>query len=359
MNNTNMDTNTNNNKVLCCKIPTKNGELIRKILLEHNLLNKEYKLKKEGEYLYLPLNINNTNKLSCNILSILKKNCNNNIEFIEKNLFKNTKNNKLNFREYLISNFKKHINSNNISLSYDVIGHIVILQISDNINKEIKQLIGKKALELIPSIKSVYNRKSEVLGEYRVRELELIGGEDNPLTIYKENNYKLLVNVKEVYFSPRLGWERKRIMEKINENDVVVDMFCGVGPFVICCKKAKKIYAVDINPKAIELLKENLKLNKIENKVVIFNEDINKISVKGNKVIMNLPKFSHLFIEKALDIIENNGIIYYYCVGEDYNQCIELFKSKCKYNFEIMEKRIVKSYSPRKKIFVLDIKINK
>ncbi len=42
-------------------------------------------------------------------------------------------------------------------------------------------------------------------------------------------------------------------------------MFAGVGPFAIPIAKSKraKVYAIDINPEAVELLKKNVRLNRV------------------------------------------------------------------------------------------------
>ncbi len=338
--------------VFCCKVPINKGEKIRKFLLDNNLLNKNYKLKKEDNFLYIPLtDLNESIKNSLNeIIGFAEF-----VEVEEDILKKSKKKQTISFREYLINNFKKEIEKEHISLSYDIIGDIVIIQVSDEINESIKKKIGNTALKLIPSVKAVFRRKSDIKGEFRIRELEFLAGEYKTLTLYKENGYRLWVDVEKVYFSPRLGWERKRIMEKVQPNDIVVDMFCGVGPFSIACKTAKKIYAIDINPNAIKLLKKNIELNKLQNKIIPILDDVKKVHVKGNRIIMNLPKYSHLFVDKALDIVEENGVIHYYTIGKDFSDAVELFKSKCK--CEILEKRIVKSYSPREYVMVLDIKI--
>lgn len=230
------------------------------------------------------------------------------------------------------------------------------MQISDEVDEKIRKEIGELAYKLIPC-KGVFRRKSEVKGEFRVRELEHLAGENRTLTIHKENGYRLWVDIAKVYFSPRLGGERARIMKKVSLNDVVVDMFAGVGPFSIACKNAKKIYAIDINPHAIELLKKNIKLNKLEHKIIPILSDVREVDVKGNRVIMNLPKFAHKFIDKALDIVEEGGVIHYYTIGKDFDKAIKLFEKKC--DCEVLEKRIVKSYAPREYILALDFKINK
>nr|WP_326480564.1 class I SAM-dependent methyltransferase family protein [Methanococcus voltae] len=349
------------------KTNLKNGELIRRLLLDYNLLNKDYKLKKSNNDLYLPLNKEleemediNENDLK-NVIS-QNKSQNGIIEFEiitlkESDFEKSNGKKNPSFKDYLITNYDEELKNGTIAHAYDIIGDIVILQISDEISKEERLKLGEKAKELIPSVRAVFRRESDVKGEYRVRDLEHLAGEKDTLTLYKENGYKLYVDVAKVYFSPRLSWERNRIMQKIEKDDIIIDMFCGVGPYSIACKDAKKIYSIDVNPEAIKLLKENIKLNNLENKIIPILEDVRKVNLKGNRIIMNLPKYANQFVDKALELVEDGGTIHYYMVGADLNEGIELFKSKC--DFEVLESRVVKSYSPREYVFVIDFKIIK
>ncbi|HIQ39027.1 MAG TPA: class I SAM-dependent methyltransferase family protein [Methanothermococcus okinawensis] len=340
----------------CCKVYRKEGERIRKYLLDIGLLNREYKIKREGDFLYIPLIRRLEPTLEEELRSLFS-----NIEFLEleNEEFQRRRYGKkeMSFRDYLLNNFKEEIKKGLVSLSYDVIGSIVILQISEDVDTETRKEIGENALKLIPSVKTVFRKKGSIEGDYRIRKLELLAGEYNTLTLYKENGYRLWVDVEKVYFSPRLSWERKRIMEKVSPKDVVVDMFCGVGPFSIACRKAKKVYAIDINPHAIELLKRNIELNRVKDKIVPILDDVRNVEVSGNRVIMNLPKYSYKFVDKALDIVEDGGVIHYYTIGKDFKDAERVFESKCDY--EIVGRRIVKSYAPREYVIVLDVKVNK
>ncbi|CAB3288772.1 tRNA (guanine(37)-N1)-methyltransferase Trm5b [Methanocaldococcus lauensis] len=335
--------------VLCAKVYAKEGEKTRRLLLENKLLNKNYKIVKEGDFLYIPLNEENLKNI--NLKDLIP-----NIEIVEKDIKKKEIKRKPSFREVISKRFRKEIDEGLIALSYDVIGDLVILQISDKIDEKTRKEIGEIAYKLIPC-KGVFRRKSEVKGDFRVRELEHLAGENRTLTLHKENGYRLWVDIAKVYFSPRLGGERARIMKKVSLDDVVVDMFAGVGPFSIACRNAKKIYAIDINPHAIELLKKNIKLNKLEHKIIPILSDVREVDVKGNRVIMNLPKYSHKFIDKALEIVNEGGVIHYYTIGSDFNEAIKLFEKKC--DCKVLEKRIVKSYAPREYVLALDFKILK
>ena len=53
-------------------------------------------------------------------------------------------------------------------------------------------------------------------------------------------------------------------------------MFCGVGPLSVkaAVKRQKlKVLANDLNPEGVEFLKRNIKLNKIDKRVLPFNMD--------------------------------------------------------------------------------------
>ena len=141
--------------------------------------------------------------------------------------------------------------------SFDTIGDIVILEIPDNLEDK-KYEIGDAVLKFTKR-KSVYMKKSAVKGTTRVRELEFLAGEDNPVTIHKEHGVRLKLDVSKVYFSPRLATERKRIMENVCEGEKILDMFCGIGPFpiVIARNKQVDITAVDINNELFHHLQLN------------------------------------------------------------------------------------------------------
>ena len=94
-------------------------------------------------------------------------------------------------------------------------------------------------------------------------------------TIYKENNVTLKMDVEKVYFSIRLGNERKRIMQKVLPGEEVLVMFSGCAPYPVVLSKntkARHITGIEINPDGHMYGMENLRLNKIHN-VLLINDD--------------------------------------------------------------------------------------
>ena len=252
----------------------------------------------------------------------------------------------------------------NLRTSFDTIGDIVILEIPENLEDK-KQIIGDAALKFTKR-KAIYMKRSAIKGTTRVRDLEFLAGTDDSVTIHKEHGTRLKLDVREVYFSPRLATERKRVMESVDDGENILDMFCGIGPFpiVIARNKDVKITAVDINESAIKYLNENINLNKLKGTIETYCGDIAEVSKSFNskfdRIIMNLPGLAYTFLDLAVDLIEDGGIINYYEFSDSYEQGIKRLESACsKKNkkVEIVNCRKVKSTSPGEWHVAIDGKV--
>lgn len=78
-----------------------------------------------------------------------------------------------------------------------------------------------------------------------------------------------------------------------NANNVILDLCTGSGviPVIISYKKKyKKIYGVELQKEMFELFKENVNLNKLNDKIECINEDIKNIKNIRKKLIDNENK---------------------------------------------------------------------
>lgn len=271
--------------------------------------------------------------------------------------------------------------------SYDIIGDIAILEfdqiikISKKKYVKFKKKVAEKLIAINKAISRVYEKKSEIKGQYRLRDFGLICGTDNSETIYKENNCQFKLDIKKTYFSPRLVFERKRIASlNYKDGENVIDLFAGVGTFSIQIAKSHSvtIHAFDINPVAYLYLQENLRLNKLKGKVIAHQLDIldllvpeNKIGqeLKGeaNRIIMNLPEKSLDYLKVACFLLsDSGGLIHIYQFCEKPNAIktsiekisLELNKTGWKIQ-KVINAKIVKAYSPKSELIVLDLCIFK
>ena len=255
--------------------------------------------------------------------------------------------------------------------AFDQIGDIIVIRIPDSLLSK-KKIIGGIILERVSTAKSVFYQSSDVEGDFRTRSLELVAGEDRTETEYKEYGCRFAVDVEKVFFSPRLSTERERIANLVQDGEIVVNMFGGVGMFSILVAKNKKctVYNIDINPIASKLCEKNINLNKLVGEVICINGDAAKIikerlENKGDRTLMLLPERSDEFLESAILATRNNGIIHYYShIHADKKQdapklseqhYLELTKVKS----EILNSKIVRAVGPRYYQTVVDIKITK
>ncbi len=326
------------------KVPLKMLNDVRKELMEKKLMRMDYRIRAEAEYGYIPV------KKDIDEYEMVD------IDLDELNTHPH------NFSE-LLEDELTSCEIEDLKTSFDTIGEIVILEIPDNLLSK-KNIIGKATLNFTKR-KSIYMKKSAVHGTIRIRDLELIAGEDNPVTVHKEHGARLKLNVKEVYFSPRLATERKRVSDSVCDGENILDMFCGIGPFpiVIARNNNVNITGVDINENAIKYFKENIRLNKLKN-ITPLCGDVRDVSptfkMKFDRIIMNLPGLAYDFLDVAMNLIEDNGIINYYEFSDGYEQGKKRLSDaalKENKNVEIINTRKVKSTSPGEWHISIDAKI--
>ena len=81
-----------------------------------------------------------------------------------------------------------------------------------------------------PRRKAIYRKGSEIKGVIRTRSLEHLAGEDQSETIHTEYGSKFLLDVRKVYFSPRLATGRERIVKQVKDGEVIIDPLPGWVP---------------------------------------------------------------------------------------------------------------------------------
>ncbi|MCW4047291.1 MAG: class I SAM-dependent methyltransferase family protein [Candidatus Bathyarchaeota archaeon] len=201
----------------------------------------------------------------------------------------------------------------------DMVGDIAIIEVPFEL-KTYENLIGEAVLKTHKNVRTVLAKASAVTGLYRLREFSVIAGENRTATVYKEYGCTYQVDLAKVYFSPRLSHEHKRVASLVQEGETVVDLFAGVGPFSVLIAKVGdvKVYAVDLNSAAIELLKRNCRLNRVENRVFPILGDAkqvveDKLLGVADRVIMNLPERALEFVDTACKALKPaGGIVHHY-----------------------------------------------
>jgi tRNA (guanine37-N1)-methyltransferase len=259
--------------------------------------------------------------------------------------------------------------------SYDIVGDIAILRLTGTL-KRYDRVISEAIMRIHRNVKTVLAQTSPVNGAFRLRKLEYIAGKNKTTAVHKESGCLFSVNVAECYFSPRLFYERMRIAEQVRKEEVVVNMFAGVGCFSIVIAKhshAKKIYSIDISSVAIQNMQENIRLNRVYGKVVSVLGDAkdvieNKLCHIADRVLMPLPEKAFEYLPYALLALkETGGWIHYYDFEHAKKSENPILKVKQKVTerleslgvtFEFLGGRVVRTTGPNWYQIVLDIKAN-
>jgi tRNA (guanine37-N1)-methyltransferase len=247
--------------------------------------------------------------------------------------------------------------------SYDTLGSIAIVKMADEVVPYAKD-VGRAIIATQKAIKTVCI-DSGVVDLYRTRSIKVVAGDKETETIHKEFGLSFKLDVSKVFFSPRLSAEREIVTKQVVSGEVVVDMFAGIGPFSIMIAKTrspKVVYAIDINPDAIQYMEDNIALNKVQGVVPMLGDARTKVLEleKADRIIMNLPHDAREFVPDAIRALKPGGIIHYYEIMEEPNvkertdQIADAAVREGR-TMKVLAMRKVKSYSPTMNFYGFDI----
>ena len=257
--------------------------------------------------------------------------------------------------------------------SYDIVGSkekaVAIIEIPDELKQKEKD-IAEEILRKHKNIKSVLKKLSERKDIYRIRLHELLSGDPNTEVVHIEHGYKLKLDPQKVYFSGREGTERSRIAQLVKPKETVMLMFAGVCPFGIAIAKKQpsvKIVAIEINPIAYEYMKENMRINKLNDKIIPVLGDVKKKSKnwygKCDRVIMPLPHKAIEYLDSAFNCLKpKGGTIHVYLLEKEENidkvakRIVTDFKKKIKKKINYSINKTL-PYAPGKNKYCIDMKL--
>ncbi|WP_049971003.1 class I SAM-dependent methyltransferase [Haladaptatus cibarius] len=249
--------------------------------------------------------------------------------------------------------------------SYERLGDIVLVDEDDPARaREIADAIVASELP----VKTVLNRASKVKGETRVRDWDVLVG-DQTETVHREYGCEFSLDVSRVYFSPRLATERHRVAEQVDPDERAFDMFAGVGPFVIpFAKRGAQVVGTDVNDVAIEYLRENARRNGVENRVTAIAGDVRETVSEyenwADRLVMNLPHSAGEFLDTAVSLAEDECVIHYYDIQHEddpFGPGEKAIRAAAEpeYDVSVETKREVRSYAPHELNVCLDVRLTR
>ena len=351
---------------LCVKVPKIHGE--KAIILANKLeiVKKELEIQRNKNFLYIPL----IRQPSKSELETLKEQVPG--SEILTYTFPERKKRVKTFAELLEDKLSPHLLVS-LPRAIDLVGDIAIIEIPPELDAY-KRIIGEAILETHKHVRTVLAKAGAISGTYRLREFSVIAGEPKTETIHREHGCQYYVDLAKAYFSSRLSYEHKRVASLIEEGETVIDLFAGVGPFAIQIAKTHEnveVYAIDVNPDAVEFLKRNIRLNRVEGKVHPILGDAKQVveerlSGVADRVIMNLPEKAIEFVEAACTTIKSAGGIVHFYSFVSASDSLENVKlrfieavEQCGRKVEkIFFSRLVRATAPYKWQAVMDAKIH-
>jgi tRNA (guanine37-N1)-methyltransferase len=322
---------------LCVRVPKGEGESVRKKLLDLGVLDSALKIIREDGSILFPILNDSVPDLG---LEVCEE------EFDERRLMDTDYKSLVSLPEELRPL---------LPTSFDVIGDIGIFRLPDELSSYAKE-IGSALLSAFPRLRTVAMDKG-VKGEFRVRDLEVVAGDERLETIHTEYGIRLLVDPSRVYFNPRLAGERHRVASLVREGETVIDMFSGIGPFAIMIAKQAKpfvVFGLDI--------KRNIEINKVTNVVPIEGDSKHLIFdiPCADRIVMNLPHTARQFFAEALTRLNIGGTIHFYhiCDRDEIDSVLEQMVIEARgmgVCVDIAHKEELKTYSPSASVFSADL----
>ncbi|WMW23388.1 class I SAM-dependent methyltransferase family protein [Methanolobus mangrovi] len=328
----------------CIKVLKREGEPIRRALLEMDLLDNSARICSEEDYLFLPL----TEKPPESQLKELPGE----FELTEKEFEEQKGQLKL---EDLLDN----------APHFEIVGDIALIE--DDVPEP--QKVADAIMKVKKNVKTVLAAMSPVQGEFRTRRFRTVAGEDRTSTIHREYGSRFYIDLERAYFTPRLATERSRILTQIKDGQTVVDMFAGVGPYSIMIARKSpdiKVIAIDKNPDAVEFLRHNVELNSTSNVEAIegdANIEAEKFAGVADHVIMNLPHNANEFLDAAVKLCAPGAIIHYYDITHEDDlfdsslKLIEEAAERAGRTIEVAENRVVRSYAPHQFNVCIEVRV--
>jgi tRNA (guanine37-N1)-methyltransferase len=294
------------------RVPAQEGEKFRLSLMNEGVLDLSLKVRRDGSTLVLPVTEPREGAQQCEFESMAER---------------------------------------LVLPRHELVGGIAIMQ--DHNSKGAEKILRSR-----PSLHSVVWASSEVCGEYRTREFEVLAGIPTTRTEVVEYGHRFTVDLSKAYFSARLSSERQRILGQVAGNEMVLDMFAGVGPFAITlAARATIVVASDINPQAIILMLENCARNRTENVLPVL-ADVHHLAGstpwRFDRIVMNLPLSGTEFLPEAIRLCKAGGMIHFYSLVSVEGEHIDYIR---KIGGTVVAERIVRSYSPGQWHTVYDIRV--
>ncbi len=347
------------------KIPKSQGEKSLALAKKLGIFNSDFRIEREQGYLYVPLT-REPRKSEINELKAKLPEFEIRVRIFPRRVERQTA-----LVDLLSDKLPPSVLAS-LPHAIDFVGDIAVIEITPEL-QVFRHVIGNAILKAHRRARTILAKSGPVIGPYRLRAFEVLAGESKTRTVHREHGCVFHVDLAKAYFSPRLSYEHSRVASLVRPGEKVLDMFAGVGSFSILIAKRLEdvlVYAIDLNPDAVELLRKNVVVNRVQGRVKpilgdarrVVNEKLGHVA---DRVVMNLPERAIEFIDVACQAIrKEGGVIHYYGFSDASRpldtvrkRLAEVVKHAGRRLESIQQARIVRGIAPFRYQVVVDAEI--
>ena len=186
--------------------------------------------------------------------------------------------------------------------------------------------------ELVENLKTRYPEIKAIVKNINIKNTNVILGQEN-INLYGNGYIEDILGEYKFKISPLSFYQVNPVqaeklynlgvsMAEITKNDVVFDLYCGIGTISLFMSKfAKKVYGIEIVEEAVKMAKENAQNNNVSNTEffagdveIVLDDLINNKGLKADVVMFDPPRKG--LDKKSIDNILNirpKKIVYISC----------------------------------------------
>ena len=186
--------------------------------------------------------------------------------------------------------------------------------------------------ELVENLKTRYPEIKAIVKNINIKNTNVILGQEN-INLYGNGYIEDILGEYKFKISPLSFYQVNPVqaeklynlgvsMAEIKKDDVVFDLYCGIGTISLFMSKfAKKVYGIEIVEEAVKMAKENAESNNVSNTEffagdveIVLDDLINNKGIKADVVMFDPPRKG--LDKKSIDNILNirpKKIVYISC----------------------------------------------
>lgn len=193
---------------------------------------------------------------------------------------------------------------------YQRLGRVVLLRLPESLRPHFSAIGAAWCAER--GVEAVLRRAGTTEGELRIPRLELIAGVDARTEVV-EYGVRYRLDAQRLMFARGNRTERHRAGSETRPGEVVADLFAGIGYFALPAAivgHAGRVWAVEKNPLSFEFLEENVRLNRVSDRVECLRGDNRELDLPGgtfDRVFLGYLPSSVPWIPDAVSLLKAAG----------------------------------------------------